>query len=59
MKINIMQCELVLNTNIIGLGLVAISDPEATKLIYGSYKFEKEYRYEFCIENVQNIFSTW
>ncbi|KXN65617.1 hypothetical protein CONCODRAFT_12733 [Conidiobolus coronatus NRRL 28638] len=41
-----------------GLGLVAISDPEAAKLIYSSYKFEKEYRFEYCIENVQNIFST-
>ncbi|KXN74266.1 cytochrome P450 [Conidiobolus coronatus NRRL 28638] len=38
-----------------GLGLVAISDPEATKLIYSSYKFEKEYRFEFCIENKRMI----
>ncbi|KXN74267.1 cytochrome P450 [Conidiobolus coronatus NRRL 28638] len=41
-----------------GLGVVAVNDPEATKTIYGSYKFIKSYRFEFFIENVQNIFST-
>jgi hypothetical protein len=48
----------VLIIYLIGLGVVAVSDPEATKTIYGSYKFVKSYRFESFIENVQNIFST-
>ncbi|KXN74273.1 cytochrome P450 [Conidiobolus coronatus NRRL 28638] len=41
-----------------GMGVIAISDPESTKIIYSSYRFKKDYSYELCYENVQNIFST-